>query len=92
MPNLLILIEQKISQKLGSRNSLRITNSVLNKGKFAISLPFKSPEVLSSASDKTELFFNKCSKNSNLDDPGMFLPALVSSLELHNISLTPKLV
>ena len=42
-------------QKLGSLNSWRIANSVLNKGKSAISPLFNGPEVLSSASDKAKL-------------------------------------
>ena len=43
------------SQKLGSRDFLQIANSVLNKGKSAISPLFNAPEVLSSASDKAKL-------------------------------------
>ena len=43
-------------QKLGSRDFWRIANSVLNKGKSAISPLFIGPEVLSSASDKAKLF------------------------------------
>ena len=50
--------------------------------------------MLSSASDKAELFAKKFSKNSNLDDSGISLPIFPSktSLKLHNISLTPKKV
>ena len=46
--------------------------------------------MLSSASDKAELF----SKNSNLDDSGVFLPVFpsITNLKLHNISVTLKLV
>ena len=44
------------SQKLGSRDFWRITNSVLNKGKSAIPPLFNSLVVLSSASDKAKLF------------------------------------
>ena len=40
--------ESITSQKLGSRDFWRIANSVLNKGKSAISPLFNGPEVLSS--------------------------------------------
>ena len=51
---------------------------------------FNSPEVLSSASGKTELF----ARNSILDDSGISLPVFPSrtNLKLHNISVTPKMV
>ena len=50
--------------------------------------------MLSSASDKAKLFAKNFSKNSNLDDSGIFLPAFssVTNLKLHNISVTPKMV
>ena len=82
------------SQKLGSRDFWRIANSVLNKGKSAISPLFNGPEVLSSASDKAKLFAKNFSKNSNLDDSGISLPVFPSrtNLKLHNISITPKMV
>ena len=48
--------ESITSQKLGSRDFWQIANSVLNKGKSAISPLFNSPEVFSSASDKAKLF------------------------------------
>ena len=48
--------------------SQKLANSVLNKGKSAIPPLFNGPEVLSSASDKTKLFAENFSKNSNLDD------------------------
>ena len=72
----------------------RIANSVLNKGKSAIPPLFNGPEVLSSASDKAELFAKNFSKNSNLDDSGISLPVFPSrtNLKLHNISITPKMV
>ena len=72
--------ESIISQKLGSRDFWRIANSVLNKGKSAIPPLFSSPEVLSSASDKTKLFAENFSKNSNLDDSGIYLPVFPSKL------------
>ena len=82
------------SQKLGSRDFWRIANSVLNKDKSAILPLFNGPEVLSSASDKAKLFPKNFSKNSNLDDSGIFLPVFPSrtNLKLHNISIIPKMV
>ena len=90
------LLKQKsiTSQKLGSRDFWGIANSVLNKGKSAISPLFNSPEVLSSASDKIKLFAKNFSNNSNLDDSGISLPVFLSTtnLKFHNISVTPKMV
>ena len=50
--------------------------------------------MLSSASDKAKLFAENFSKNSNLDDSGISLPVFPSktTLKLHNISVTPKIV
>ena len=50
--------------------------------------------MLSSASDKGKLFAENFSKNSNLDVSGISLPVFPSrtSLKLHNISVTPKMV
>ena len=86
--------ESITSQKLGSRDFWRIANSVLNNGKSAIPPLFNGPEVLSSESDKVKLFAKDFSKNSNLDDSGISLPAFPSrtNLKLHNISITPKVV
>ena len=53
---MLIKQEAVTSQKLGSRDSWRIANGVLNKGKSAIPPLFNDPEVLSSAYDKIKLF------------------------------------
>ena len=86
--------ESITSQKLGSRDFWEIANSVLNKGKSAIVPVFNSPEVLSSASDKTKLFAENFSKSSNLHDSGISLPVFLSrtNLKLHNISVTSKMV
>ena len=72
----------------------QIANSVLNKGKSAISPIFNSLVVLSSASDKEKLFAETFSKNSNLDDSGISLPVFPfrTNLKLCNISVTPKMV
>ena len=86
--------ESLSSQKLGSRDFWQIANSVLNKGKSAIPSLFSGLEVLSSAFDKTKLFAENFSKNSNLDDSAIFLPVFPSrtNLKLHYISVTPKMV
>ena len=83
--------ESITSQKLGSRDFWRIANSVLNKGKSVIPSLFNQPEVLSTAA---KLFAKNFSKNSNLDDSGISLPAFPSrtNLKLHNISISPKMV
>ena len=49
--------------------------------------------MLSSASDQAKLFAENFSKNSNLDDSGIFLPVFpsITNLKLHNISVTPKM-
>ena len=55
---------------------------------------YKGTEVLSSASDKGRFFAENFSKNSNLDDSGIFLIFFPSrtNLKLHNISVTPEMV
>ena len=72
----------------------QIANSVLNKGKSAITPLFNGPEVLSSASDKAKLFAENALKNSNLDDSSICLLVFPSrtNLKLHSISVTPKMV
>ena len=52
------------------------------------------PEVLCSASDKAKLFAKNFSKNSYLDESGIFLAVFLSrtNLKLPNIYATPKLV
>ena len=72
--------ESIAAQKLGSRGFWWCANSVLNKGKSAKPPLFNSPEVLSSASDKAELFAENFSKNSNLD--GSVSLYLISHLKL----------
>ena len=50
--------------------------------------------MLSSASDKAKLFAENFSKNSNLDDSGVFLPVFLSrsNLKLHSVSVYPEMV
>ena len=86
--------ESITSQKLGSRDFWRIANSVLKKGKSAIPPLFNGLEVLSSASEKANLFAENFSLNSNLGNSGFSLPVFLSrtNLKLHNISVTSKMV
>ena len=65
--------ESITSQKLGSQDFWQIVNNVLNKGKSAIPVLFNSPEVL--PSEKGKFCAENFSKNSNLDDSGISLPA-----------------
>ena len=85
--------ESITSQKLGSRDFWPIANSVLNIGKSVIHPLFNGLEVLPSASDKAKLFAENFSKNSNLDELGIFLPVFRSrtNLKLY-ISVTPTMV
>ena len=82
------------SWKLDSCDFWRIANSVLSKGKSAITPLFDDSEVLPSAPDRVKLFPENFSMNSNLDDSGISLPIFLSrtNLKLHNISVTPKMV
>ena len=83
-----------ISQKLESQYLWRNANSVLNKGKSGIPPLFSGPEMLFSASDKAKSVAKSFSKNSNLDDSGISLPVFPcrTTLKLHSISVTPKMV
>ena len=49
---------------------------------------------MSYASDKAKLFAENVSKDSNLNDSGIFLPVFPSrtNLKLHNMFVTPKMV
>ena len=90
-----MLIKQEFitSQKLDSHDFLQIANGVLKKGKSAIPGLFGDPQVLSSASDKAKLFAENFSKNSNLDEYCISLPALPSWTTLkQHISVTSKLI
>ena len=91
---MLLKQETITSQKLGSQDFWQIANSVRKKGKSGIPFLFNGLEVLHSASDKTKLFAENFSMNSNLDDSGISLPIFLSitNLKLHNISITPKMV
>ena len=62
--------ESITSQRPGSQDVWQIANSALNKGKSPL---FNDLEVLSSESDKANLFAENFSKNSHLDDSGISL-------------------
>ena len=66
----------------------------MDKAKSAILSLFNGSEVLPSASDETKFFAENFSKNSNLDDSGIPLPAFPSrtNLKLRDLSVTPKMV
>ena len=71
------------SLKLGSRDFWRIANSVLNKGKSAITSSIQRPINLSSGSNKAKLIAENFSKNSNIDDSGISLPVFLSIIFLY---------
>ena len=78
-------------QKFDSQDFWQIANSVFNKGKSAIPLPFTVLQVLSFAYHKAKLLAKNFSENSDLEDSGISLPIFPSktNLKLHNISVTP---
>ena len=74
--------ESVTSQKLGSQDFWRITNSVFNKGKSDVPSQINSPEILSSVSYKAKLFAKNFSKNSNLMTQASLYLLLFPFLEL----------
>ena len=93
LPNLHMIIKQK-SPSLAKNFVPWTSHELLNKGKSAILPLFNGLEVLSSASDKLQLFARNSSENSNLDDSGISLPVFpsITNLKLHNISIISKMV
>ena len=81
-------------QKLSSWDFWQIPNSVLSKVESDIPPLFNNAEVLPSASHEAKLFPNSFSKNTNIDDLDVSLPAFPSrtNMKLDNISVTPKMV
>ena len=69
-------------------------SSFLSCNRLSLTVTSVCLKVLPSASVKAKLFAKNVSKNSNLDDSGFSLPVFPSrtNLQLHNISLTPKMV
>ena len=86
--------ESTTFQKLGCWDFWRISNNVLNKDKSVIHPLFNNKEMLPFASDKAKLLTKNLSRNSNLDDSGIYLSVFSSRtiFKLHNIPVTPKLV
>ena len=76
--------------KVKFRQAINRWKRVIEAAKSSIPL-FNGLEVLPSVSDKAKLFSENFSKNSNLDDSGISLPAFPArtSLKLQNISVTP---
>ena len=89
-----MVIKSISSQQRDSRGFWQIASSVLIKGTSTIFSLFHGPEMLSSASDKAKLLAENLSKNSNLDDTVISLPAFLSrtNLKMRNILVTPNLV
>ena len=89
------MIQNRVaSQKVGSRDFWRICNSILNFSKSSIPPIFNGPEVLTSPSDKAELFAKLFSANSTLDDSGAVLPDFPARTDilLENMRITPSIV
>ena len=82
------------SMKFGFRDFWQTSKIVLSNGRFTIPHLFNVPKVLFVASDKTKLFTENSSKNSNHDGSGIYLSVFPSgtNLKLHIITVTPKLV
>ena len=76
--------------KVKFRQAINRWKRVIEAAKSPIPL-FNGLELLPSVSDKAKLFSENFSKNSNLDDSGISLPAFPArtSLKLQNISVTP---
>ena len=81
-------------EKLSSWDFWKIPNSVLSKAESDKPPLFNNTEVLPSASHEAKLFPNSFSKNSNVDDLDVSLPAFpsITNMKVHNISVTPKMV
>ena len=69
------------SQPIGSCDFWRICNSILNRGKYTIPLLFNGPEVLTTCTDKANLFARNFSCNSTLDDGSQQLTDFPSGTE-----------
>ena len=82
------------SQRIGSRDFWRISNSILNRGKSAIPPLFNGPEVLTSSKDKANLFANRFSTNSTLDDSLHPLPDFPSRTDqgISSLRITSRMV
>ena len=79
---------------IGSRDFWRICNSVLNRGKSTIPPLFNGPEVLTTSTDKANLFARNFSYNSTLDHSYQLLPDFPSRTEhrLTSRKITARMV
>ena len=87
-------VQESISnERLGCRDVWRIANSILNRNP-TIPVLFNGPEVLTSPTDKVNLFADRFVANSTLDDIGRDLPDCPSRVDssLSTINVTPKMV
>jgi hypothetical protein len=67
-----------LTQRLGTRDFWRIANSVLNRNKSSIPPLFHGPEVLASPKDKANLFAERFTSNSTVNDFGCNPPVFPS--------------
>ena len=88
------IIEYITPQKLDFCDLWRIGNTVLSKGKSAITHLLKVLELLSSAPDNVKLFAKNLSENSDLDDSGISVSAFAFTINprLHKIHVTSNLI
>ena len=92
LPNLHMLIKQKSqwlprNLALWTFGGLLIVFSTKINLLYLLSSLFSGPELLSSASGEANLFAKNFSKNSNLDDIGIFVPAFPSRTSPNSIFL-----
>ena len=92
LPNLHMLIKQKSqwlprNLALWTFGGLLIVFSTKINLLYLLSSLFSGPELLSSASDEANLFAKNFSKNSNLDDIGIFVPVFPSRTSPNSIFL-----
>ena len=82
------------SQLIGSRELWSIFKSILNRGNSTIPPLFNGPEVLTTSTDKANLFARNSSCNSTLDDGSQQLPDFPSRTEqiLGSKKITAKIV
>ena len=88
-------VQESIStHSLGCRDFWRIANSILNRKKSTFPVLFNGLEVLTSPTDKVNLFADRFAANSTLDDLDRDLPDCPSRIDssLSMINVTPKMV
>ena len=80
--------------KLGLSDFWRTDKIFLSKGKFTIPSLFNAPKPRLCSSNKTNLFDENFSNNSNLDDSDIYLPVFPcgNNRKLYIIPIIPTLV